>query len=72
MSLLLRIVIAIAAGIGAGMILPVWAAQVFTTFNAIFSTLLGFIIPLLIVGFVAPPSPTPAAEPAPCSAQPWP
>lgn len=54
MSLLLRIVIAIAAGIGAGMILPVWAAQVFTTFNAIFSTLLGFIIPLLIVGFVAP------------------
>ena len=54
MSLLLRIVIAIAAGIGAGMVLPVWAAQVFTTFNAIFSTFLNFIIPLLIVGFVAP------------------
>lgn len=53
-SLLLLIVIAIAAGIGAGMIAPDWLVRCFLTFNGIFGEFLGFIIPLLIVGFVAP------------------
>ncbi len=52
--LLAKIIIAIAAGIGAGMIFPDWLARCFATFNALFSALLAFVIPLLIVGFVAP------------------
>ena len=43
-----------ALGVGAGFVLPEWAASVFSTFNGLFSGFLGFIIPLLIVGFVAP------------------
>lgn len=54
MPLLIRIIIAIAAGIGAGFIFPDWLSRCFITFNSIFSAFLGFLIPLLIVGFVAP------------------
>ena len=54
MKLLLRILIAMALGIGAGYAFPLWAARVFATFNGIFGSFLSFIIPLLIVGFVAP------------------
>lgn len=53
-GLLPRIAIAIALGIGAGFVLPAWAARCFATFNSLFSEFLGFVIPLLIVGFVAP------------------
>ncbi|MBO5268182.1 MAG: dicarboxylate/amino acid:cation symporter [Muribaculaceae bacterium] len=53
-GLLPRIIIAIAAGIGAGYVFPVWLTRFFVTFNAVFSQFLGFLIPLLIVGFVAP------------------
>ena len=53
-GLLIHILIAIALGIGAGFVFPDWAARLFATFNAIFSAFLGFIIPLLIVAFVAP------------------
>lgn len=53
-GLLPLILIAILAGIGAGMIFPDWLTRIFVTFNSIFSSFLGFIIPLLIVGFVAP------------------
>lgn len=53
-SLLLQILIAIALGIGCGYIFPEWLGRIFATFNAIFSQYLGFIIPLLILGFVAP------------------
>lgn len=54
MKLLIRIAIAIAAGIGAGFVFPDVLTRAFMTFNAIFSEFLGFVIPLLIVGFVAP------------------
>jgi Na+/H+-dicarboxylate symporter len=54
MPLLLRIVIAIAAGVGAGFVFPDWLARIFVTFNGVFSSFLGFVIPLLIVGVVAP------------------
>lgn len=54
MKLLIRIAIAIAAGIGGGFVFPDVLTRVFMTFNAIFSEFLGFVIPLLIVGFVAP------------------
>lgn len=53
-GLLPRILIAILLGIGLGYVLPMWAAQIFATFNAIFSQFLGFCIPLIILGFVAP------------------
>lgn len=53
-GLLVKVIIAIVLGIGAGMILPQWAARIFVTFNGVFSAFLGFIIPLLIVGVVAP------------------
>lgn len=53
-NLLFKILIAIGLGILAGQFFPVWLGRVFATFNAIFSQLLGFLIPLIIVGFVAP------------------
>lgn len=54
LGLLPKVLIAIAAGIGAGYVLPLWAVRCFITFNTVFSEFLGFLIPLLIVGFVAP------------------
>lgn len=54
MKLLWKILAAIALGIGAGYIMPGWGARVFMTFNGIFSQFLGFLIPLLILGYVAP------------------
>lgn len=54
MKLLIRIVIAIVLGIGAGFVLPEWAARIFATFNSVFSSFLNFVIPLLIVAFIAP------------------
>ena len=54
MKLLWRILAAIALGIGAGFIIPGWGARIFMTFNGIFAQFLGFLIPLLILGYVAP------------------
>lgn len=53
-GLLPRIIVAIALGVGVGMIAPDWFARSFATFNVIFSEFLSFIVPLLIVGLVAP------------------
>lgn len=53
-NLLFLIVAAIALGIGCGLFMPDWVARIFVTFNAIFAQFLGFMIPLIIVGFVAP------------------
>ncbi len=53
-GLLARIVIAMVLGVGAGYVFPEWIARIFITINGVFSQFLGFIIPLLIVGFVAP------------------
>lgn len=53
-GLLAKIIIAIALGIGAGLIAPSWMVRTFITFNGIFSQFLGFAIPLIIVGLVAP------------------
>ncbi len=54
MNLLVKILIAIGLGIGCGLFMPEWAGRIFATFNAVFSQFLGFLIPLLILGFVAP------------------
>ena len=53
-GLLPKILIAIVLGIGVGMVCPMWGARAMATFNSIFSQFLGFCIPLIIVGFVAP------------------
>ena len=53
-GLLGKILIAIALGIGIGLIAPAWLVRLFITFNGIFSQFLGFAIPLIIVGLVAP------------------
>ncbi|MCC8037545.1 MAG: dicarboxylate/amino acid:cation symporter [Bacteroidales bacterium] len=54
LGLLPRIIIAIALGIGAGMVAPGWLAALCATFNGIFGQFLGFLIPLIIIGFVTP------------------
>lgn len=51
-GLLPRIVIAIAAGIAFGNVLPMMLIRAFVTFNGIFSEFLNFSIPLIIVGLV--------------------
>ena len=53
-GLLPKIVAAIALGIVCSLFFPQWATRVFVTFNALFANFLGFVIPLIIVGLVAP------------------
>ena len=48
-----RIVLAMASGIGLSYVMPLWVARTVMTFASVFSQFLGFIIPLLIVAFVA-------------------
>ena len=52
--LLLQIIIAIALGVICGFFFPEWLSRIFATINSVFSNLLGFIIPLLILGLIAP------------------
>ena len=53
-GLLAKVVIAIVAGIAASQFSPVWAVRIFVTITGIFSSFLSFIIPLIILGLVAP------------------
>lgn len=53
-GLLPRIGIAILLGILLGYVCPEWIGELCATFNAIFSQFLGFMIPMIIVGFVVP------------------
>lgn len=53
-GLLPGVICAIAAGIACGMFFPDWLTRAALTFNGLFGNFLGFIIPLLIVGLVAP------------------
>ena len=53
-GLLGKILIAILLGVLICLIAPAWFVRVFLTFNGIFSQFLGFAIPLIIVGLVAP------------------
>ena len=52
--LLVKIAIAIVAGIAGGMFFPGWLSRIFITFNSVFGNFLNFIIPLLILGLIAP------------------
>lgn len=45
---------AIVLGVALGGVMPEWCIRIFLTFNGLFSQLLGFLIPLIIVGMVIP------------------
>jgi Na+/H+-dicarboxylate symporter len=53
-GLLARVAIAIVLGILSGLFFPVWAQRIFLTFNDLFSSFLDFIVPLIILGLIAP------------------
>ncbi|MDD4730003.1 MAG: dicarboxylate/amino acid:cation symporter [Dysgonamonadaceae bacterium] len=53
-GLLPKVIIAIVAGILASFFFPLWAVRIFVTITTIFSSFLSFIIPLIILGLVAP------------------
>ena len=53
-GLLPRILLAIALGVATGFVMPEGVIRIFLTFNGIFNQLLGFAIPLIIVGMVIP------------------
>ena len=54
LGLLPRIIIAIALGIVCGLFFPGWIVRIFLIVNSLFGNFLNFIIPLLILGLVAP------------------
>ncbi|GAA1398849.1 dicarboxylate/amino acid:cation symporter [Luteococcus peritonei] len=54
LGLLPKILIAIVLGIVCGLFFPDWLVRVFVTFNGLFGNYLGFIIPLIILGLIAP------------------
>lgn len=53
-GLLPKIIIAIILGIICGLFLPEWLTRAFVTFNGLFGNFLSFIIPLIILGLIAP------------------
>lgn len=53
-GLLGRVVIAIILGICFGFVFPDWMSRIFLTFNALFGNLLNFVVPLIILGLIAP------------------
>jgi len=53
-GLLARIVIAIALGILIGTIAPEGLVRLMATFNGLFGNFLGFVVPLIIIAFIAP------------------
>ncbi len=53
-GLLPKVIVAIALGVACSLFFPAWAVRLFVTFNSLFGNFLGFIIPLIIVGLVAP------------------
>jgi Na+/H+-dicarboxylate symporter len=53
-GLLGKVILAILLGIGAGYLFPDNISKVFITINGLFSNFLGFIVPLIILGLIAP------------------
>ncbi len=54
LGLLPRVAIAIGFGVVCGLFFPDWLVRIFLTINSLFGNFLNFIIPLLILGLVAP------------------
>lgn len=53
-GLLPKVIAAIVLGILCGLVFPDWLTRGFLTFNGLFGQFLGFIVPLLILGLIAP------------------
>lgn len=53
-GLLARIALAIALGILIGSVAPESLVRLFATFNGLFGNFLGFVVPLIIIAFIAP------------------
>lgn len=53
-GLLARIILAILAAVILGMFVPEWFVRIFATFNDIFGGFLSFVVPFIIIGFIAP------------------
>ncbi|KGX89477.1 dicarboxylate/amino acid:cation symporter [Pontibacillus marinus] len=53
-GLLPRLLIGIGLGIVSGLFLPQWWIELFATLNVLFGNFLNFVIPLIILGFIAP------------------
>lgn len=54
LGLLPRIIVAIILGIVIGSFAPEYLVRGFATFNGIFGNFIGFVIPFIIIGFIAP------------------
>jgi len=54
LGLLPKVLLAILLGIGTGMIAPKMVIQGLATFSGLFGNFLSFVIPLIIIGFIAP------------------
>ena len=54
LPLLAKVLIAIVLGIGCSLFFPEFLNRIFVTINGIFGNFLGFTIPLIILGLVAP------------------
>ncbi|MFC7061426.1 dicarboxylate/amino acid:cation symporter [Halobacillus seohaensis] len=52
--LLVRIILAIILGISIGLVVPEGGIQLFAIFTGLFDSFLSFVIPLIIIGFIAP------------------
>lgn len=53
LPLIAKVAIAIALGIGGGLVFPDWALRIFLTTNSIISSFIGLFIPVLILGLVS-------------------
>ncbi len=53
-GLLPKIILAILLGVLCSLFMPLGVSRIFETFNSLFSNYLGFVIPLIILGLVAP------------------
>lgn len=53
-GLLPQILVAIVLGVVCGLFFPEWLTRIFVTFNGVFGQYLNFIIPLIILGLIAP------------------
>ena len=53
-ALIWKVLAACIAGVLLGLVLPSAVVRIFTTFTAIFSQYIGFVVPLIIVGLVTP------------------
>lgn len=54
LSLFVKVLIAIAIGAVIGLVAPEWLVRLFKTWNVLFSQILKFIVPLLVLGLVTP------------------